>query len=85
MDFSKMTPEQINEYFIKQDEKIKQLENDNKSLTEEQEKSKTRITELQEHNQKLFLRVTTKQEDKQETKNEDNISMEEYLSKLGEE
>lgn len=63
-----MTLEEMQEELIKLQEEQKTLKANNESLTKELENKTKREKDLEELNQKLFLRVTTKVEDpKKET------------------
>jgi hypothetical protein len=84
MDWSKLTDEQKQSEYLKVADELKNLKLTNETLTKDVQAKDTRITELQDHNQKLFLRVTepiTDNKDKQTT-NEDPITLDKFLEDL---
>lgn len=66
-----MTLEELQAEFLKQKEQLQQLTEDNKKNKLIIEEKTKREKELEEHNQKLFLRVTTPVATKEDIK-EDN-------------
>jgi len=70
MDYKDMTPEQLREELVKRDETVNTMQDDVKTSKAILESNESRIKSLEEHNQKLFLRVTTKVEDKKEDNQE---------------
>lgn len=70
---NKLTLEELQEQFVKLQEEMQTIKSENLSLKDENEKSKQRQKDLEEHNQKLFLRVTnnietSENEEKEEEK-----------------
>lgn len=61
-----MTLEELQEQVIKMQEDMQTLKSENETLKSENEKAIQRQKELEEHNQKLFLRVTNKVEEIEE-------------------
>ena len=61
-----MTLEEMQEQIIKMQEDMQILKSENETLKSENENALKRQRELEEHNQKLFLRVTNKVEEKEE-------------------
>lgn len=70
--FAEETPtvEDLQAQVLKLTDENKQLTDDLTTANSLTTKSAERIKELEEHNQKLFLRVTTKVEDKKDDKGE---------------
>lgn len=66
-----MTLEEMQEQIIKMQEDMQTLKSENETLKSENEKAITRQKELEEHNQKLFLRVTNKIDIKEEQEEEE--------------
>lgn len=64
-----MTIEEIQEQMIQMQEQMETIKNENEQLKNTIEEKTQRENELLQANQKLFLRVTTKQENKEEEKN----------------
>lgn len=62
-----MTEEEMRAEIVRLTEHVSSLETENSTISSELSTSKTRIADLQEHNQKLFLKITHKPEDTQET------------------
>ena len=65
-DYSKMTDEQIRAELVKRDEQLATATQHLETATKLNSDNSERIKSLEEHNQKLFLKVTTKVEDKQD-------------------
>ena len=80
-----MTFEELQEQFLQLQENFKTLQEDNKQLKDHAEQKENRVKELEEYNQKLFLRATATQ--KQETPKEEFKSklLGEYANLLNEE
>lgn len=55
-----MTLEEMQEQILKMQEEMQTIKEENVHLKEENEKAIERQKQLEEHNQKLFLRVTSK-------------------------
>ena len=55
-----MTLEELQDQILKMQEELQNIKSENEILKDENEKSIQRQKELEEHNQKLFLRVTNK-------------------------
>jgi uncharacterized protein (DUF3084 family) len=76
-----MTLEELQAEFLKQQEELNTIKLERDNAKSELEKSKTRVIELQEHNQKLFLKLTdTSHKDEQEDK--PPVSLDEYAKTL---
>lgn len=73
-----MTLEEAQEQLLALKEQQDQLAEDNKTLKEQLESKTKREQELVEHNQKLFMRITNKVEDKTEETDAEK-EMKEYL------
>ncbi len=69
-----MTLEEALARIVELEENIAALETQTATLTEDITAKDTRITELQEHNQKLFLKITTKEENNTEEEPEPGIT-----------
>ena len=70
-----MTLEEMQEQIIKMQEEMQTLKSENEMLKSENEKAITRQRELEEHNQKLFLRVTNKIDIEEKEEEEDGIPL----------
>ena len=66
-----MTLEEMQEQIIKMQEDMQILKSENETLKSENENALKRQRELEEHNQKLFLRVTNKVDIKEEEEEEE--------------
>ena len=66
-----MTLEEMQEQIIKMQEDMQTLKSENETLKSENENALKRQRELEEHNQKLFLRVTNKVDIQEEEEEEE--------------
>ena len=76
-----MTFEELQEAYLKLQEDYKTAQSNNETLSADNESMRARVTELQEHNQKLFLRITSpsnekKEEDEEKPKSTEDLSKE---------
>lgn len=65
-----MTLEEMQEQIIKMQEELQTYKTENETLKNKLTEKEQREKELMEHNQKLFLRVTSKKEEETEEKEE---------------
>jgi len=65
-----MTLEELQEQIIKMQEELQTYKTENETLKNKLSEKEEREKELMEHNQKLFLRVTSKKEEETEEKEE---------------
>ena len=65
-----MTLEEMQEQIIKMQEELQTYKTENETLKNKLTEKEEREKELMEHNQKLFLRVTSKKEEETEEKEE---------------
>ena len=66
-----MTMEELQEQIIKMQEQLETFKTENETLKNKLTEKEEREKELMEHNQKLFLRVTSKKEEETEETEED--------------
>ncbi|MGM9544662.1 MAG: hypothetical protein ACI3T9_06725 [Romboutsia timonensis] len=66
-----MTTEEMQNKIIELSKTIEQLSNNTENLQKEVELKNQRISSLEEHNQKLFLRVTTEVDNKNDEKDDE--------------
>lgn len=76
-----MTLEEAQAEILKLKEDVTALTKDKELLNEEKKKSDQRITDLQEHNQKLFLKVTTQIEDPKKKEEDKPVQTPEEFAK----
>ena len=69
----------MQEQMLKMQEQLTTLTNENSTLKTTVSDKEKREKELEEHNQKLFLRVTSKVEPQVQEENEDENIMKEYV------
>ena len=74
-----LTLEQLQEQLLTLQNELQTVKADKENLNTELKKKEEREKELLEHNQKLFLRVTSKQEEKEEETNKDNEELKEFV------
>ena len=74
-----MTLEEMQEQMLKMQEQLTTLTNENSTLKITVSDKEKREKELEEHNQKLFLRVTSKVEPTEPTEDEDEKLIKEQL------
>ena len=67
-----MSMEELQEQIIKMQEQLETFKTENETLKNKLTEKEQREKELMEHNQKLFLRVTSKKEE-EETEEEEEI------------
>ena len=77
-----MTEEEMRAEIIRLNEASVALVQNNTTLTEKGQADTIRIQELQEHNQKLFLKITTKEEKKVEEQEHVIVSNEDFAKTL---
>jgi ribosomal silencing factor RsfS len=77
-----MTLEEAQDLILKLKEEKKALEVKNIDYANKEKETEKRITELQEHNQKLFLKLTTEPETEGEEEGEKAPSIEELSEKI---
>lgn len=75
----KLTLEQIQEQMLTMQEQITTLTNENSTLKTTVSDKEKREKELEEHNQKLFLRVTSKVEPQVQEESEDEKIIKEHI------
>lgn len=73
-----MTVEELQEQILSLKEQLKTKDNLEKELND----TKAKIVSLQEHNQKLFLKLTENKPTEKETETESNISLEDIANKF---
>lgn len=74
-----MTIEELQEQLLEIKEQVKTIEQERDTYKQETETHVKRISELQEHNQKLFLRLTT---DPELEEQEEVIDLTEYAKTI---
>lgn len=76
----KLTLEEAQQLILEQQDKLKLLENEKAELLKSVTEKTNKVTELQEHNQRLFLRITdTKTGEEKET---EVISLEDFTKTI---
>jgi len=74
-----MTIEELQEKLLAETEKANAAAAEAEALKKQVADSEARITSLQEHNQKLFLKITTKTDD---SKSEQKLTIKELVEKM---
>jgi hypothetical protein len=80
-----MTPEEMQAEILRLQGENKDLSTKVKTLTDDQKVKDQRITDLQEHNQKLFLKITDQvktKEDQTDPEDKPTLSPEEFAKTL---
>jgi chromosome condensin MukBEF MukE localization factor len=77
-----LTEEELQAEILKLQDENKTLKTTNETLTADKEKLGTRITELQEHNQKLFLKLTTTEQPEKKDKPDEPQALEDFAKTL---
>ena len=77
-----MTLEEMQEQMLQMQEQLATLKSENENLQNSLAEKEQREKELMEHNQKLFLRVTSKKEEETEEKDDIPFCIDENTYKL---
>lgn len=77
-----MTLEEMQEQMLQMQEQLATLKSENENLQNSLAEKEQRERELMEHNQKLFLRVTSKKEEETEEKDDIPFCIDENTYKL---
>jgi hypothetical protein len=77
-----MTPEEMQAEILRLQEENNTLKAKDEQATNDNGTLKTRITELQEHNQKLFLKLTSQSKDVDKPEDKKPETCEEFATKI---